>query len=433
MANRPSTGTERRDRGISPVVGGGLLIVIVILLAILTSVMLFGLFQETTPAPSARLELMEKSGCNYDLVHETGDQIDGNRVEIRGIEKPDVLDGTEFTAGDRQPVNPEQEDVTVVWYEQPEDQRQVGDQSYIIAEFAVSGDGTGDFWSCDSGTVYTATSGSIDTIGGNSGSVTSLSVTTDAQALGSATADLTGDGDDDIPFVDSSDAVKLTNSSNATTTIAESADIPGTIEHAKTRLAVGSWNGSDTSVFFVDENHDQIYRVAPGGSPVEVASPGNGAQAVVGVGDIDGDGTGELVFADASQQVRYLEPDGTTNNLDDGQAGSNNGIGAGALADFDGDGTDAVVVVDGSNNVKITGESTANGGEGTTTITAANAAKSPPAVADVDDDGEDEIVYVAKDDGTLNYVDDVGGNNQIKDLLDEDGNDIDGDEGTGVV
>jgi hypothetical protein len=33
----------------------------------------------------------------------------------------------------------------------------------------------------------------------------------------------------------------------------------------------------------------------------------------------------------------------------------------------------------------------------------------------------------------LNYVDDVGGNNQIKDLLDEDGNDIDGDEGTGVV
>ncbi|MFT4922132.1 MAG: hypothetical protein ACI8XM_001345 [Haloarculaceae archaeon] len=431
MIDRAFIQRRCQERGLSPVVGGALIIAIVILLSGLTMVMAVGLFQETAPAPSARLELQDEPGCEYTLVHKAGDRIDGNRIEIRGVENPNAVDGKNFTAGERQALDPDDDEITVVWYEQPAEQSQPDDQSYVLAEFDVNGDE--DDGSCAAGVVYTATSGTVDRIGGDNGSVMSLSPTTDAQALGPATTDITGDGTDDVPFVDSSGAVKLTNASNATSTLAENTDITGNIEHSKTRLAVGTWNGSDRSVFFVDENHDQLYRVAPDTSPVEVASPGNGAQAVVGVGDVDGDGTGELVFGDASQQVRYLEPDGTTTNLDNGQAGSNNGIGTGALGDFDGDGTVSVVVVDGSNDVKITGESTADGGEGTTIVTAADAAKSPPAVADVDDDGDDEIVYVANSDGTLNYIDDVRGDNDIEDLADENGTEIDGSDETGVT
>lgn len=433
MFDRQIRQFRERNRGLSMVVGSALMVAIVVLLAVLASVMAFGLFEETTPSPAARLELQDVPGCGYGLVHEAGDRIDGNRTEVIGVENSDVLEDEEFDAGDVQRINPTDDEVGVVWYDGDEARTQSDSQSYVIAEFEVSGGGGAGFWSCNDGTVYTGESGTIDSVDGDSGQVVSLTATTDAQALGPATSDLTGDGTTDIPFVDSGGAVKLTNSSNATTTVTGSADIMGDIEHSKTRLAVDTWNGSDTSVFFVNENHDRIHRVTPGGSPVEVTSPGNGAQAVVGVGDVDGDGTGELVFADASQQVRYLEPNGTTKNLDNGQAGSNNGIGAGALADFDGDGTASVVVVDGSNDIKITGESTADGGEGTTIVSAADAAKSPPVVADVDDDGDAEIVYVALGDGHLNYVDDVRSGNNIEDLLDDDGNEIDGSDGTGVV
>jgi hypothetical protein len=433
MFDRQMRQLTEQNRGLSMAVGSALMVAIVVLLAVLASVMAFGLFEETTPSPTARLELQDAGGCGYDLVHEAGDRIDGNRTEVVGVENPDALEGEEFDAGDVRRVNPTDDEVGVVWYDRDEAETQSDGQSYLVAEFDVSGNGGAGFWSCNDGTVHTGESGTIDSVDGDDGSVVSLTATTDAQALGPATSDLTGDGTADIPFVDSGGAVKLTNSSNATTTITGSADIAGDIEHSKTRLAVDTWNGSDTSVFFVNENHDRMYRVAPGESPVEVTSPGNGAQAVVGVGDVDGDGTGELVFADASQQVRYLEPDGTTKNLDNGQTGSNNGIGAGALADFDDDGTASVVVVDGSNDVKITGESTADGGEGTTVVSAADAAKSPPVVADVDDDGDDEIVYVALSDGNLSYVDNVQSGATVQNLLDDDGDEIDGSDGTGVV
>ncbi|PSP67827.1 hypothetical protein BRC85_04700 [Halobacteriales archaeon QS_1_69_70] len=162
-----------------------------------------------------------------------------------------------------------------------------------------------------------------------------------------------------------------------------------------------------------------------------VATPGNGVQAVSGIGDVDGDGDDELVFADASQTLRYLEPDGTTVTFQDGQTGSNVGIGAGAVTDLDGDGVASLVAVDGNNDVKIAGASSADGGEGSTVITAADAEKSPPTVADVD--GDDEIVYLGRANGEVNYVDDVSGNNDVAYLQDDGGDRIDGSAGTGLV
>lgn len=426
MFNRRTRNKEDRNRAISPVFGGALVLVLVILLTVVTATMAFGLLEETSPAPSARLEMQEEDGCNYKFIHVAGDRIDGNRTDIQGVADSEALRGQQFSAGDTQELDPVTDEITLLW------SADGTSESYVIGRFDVEADDGDGGWGCV-GTLYTAESHSIDSIDGNNGSLTTLSATTDANALGSANSDLTGDGTADIPFIDSNGVLKLTNSTNGTTTIANGSSISGTIEHSKTRLGVGTWNGSDQSVFFVDGSHDTIYRVEASSSPTEVTTPSNGAQAVSGIGDIDGDGADELIFADGSQQLRYLEPDGTTKNLDDGQTGSNNGIGSGALADFDGDGTVSVAAIDGSNDVKIAGAPTADGGEGTTIISAADARKAPPTAADIDDDGNDEIVYIGKDDGKLKYIDDVNGANRIHFVTDEDGNKIDGSEETGIV
>lgn len=399
------------------------MLVVVLLLAVTVASLAFGLVEEPSTAPMAQLDL-QHDGCESVLVHEGGDTIDGNRTEIRGVADPDALKGRELAAGDRQRLEPRDGEIQVVWVDS------AGDDSYVLSRFNVSGDGA---WACHSEAVFTGLSNDIESIEGEGGAVRSWSAPSSADALGPAQRDLNGDGTADLPFVNADDDIVITSSTNETSTIAESSDIAGSIEGSKTRLGVGTWNGSDDSVFFVNENHDTIYRATTSGAPVAVATPGDGAQAISGVGDVDGDGAEELLFADGSQQLRYLEPDGSVHNLDNGQLGSNTGIGAGALADFDDDGTVSVVGVDGSNDLKIAGAPTDEGGEGTTVISTVNARKAPPTVADVDDDGDDEIVYVGKDAGRVKYVDDVGDGNDIAYLTDENGDRIDGSEDTGVV
>jgi hypothetical protein len=262
--------------------------------------------------------------------------------------------------------------------------------------------------------------------------VTTIATPTAVEALGPARADLTGDGRRDLPYVDAAGRVRVTNGSNASTTLTGSAAIPGSVARAKTRLWAGRWNGSEASVFFVDQSHEEIYRVNDTGTPVEVAAPGDGAQAVAGAGDVDGDGAAELLFADASQQLRYVEPDGSVEAVDDGGTGSNNGIGAGSVADFDDDGVVSVVTVDGSNDLKIVGEPTGDGGEGVRTVGAVDAKKSPVTVADVDGDDDGEVVYVDTG-GSLRYLDDVSTSPTVRSLSDESGGTVGGEDDTGVT
>jgi flagellin-like protein len=414
-----------RDRGISPVVGAALLAAIAVVFAAAVGGIVFALTDTQPPAPTASLDLVPAS-CDYRLVHRSGDALRGDRLSVRGIADPDGLAGRRLAAGSGVTVDPTAETVTVVW-RAPRD-----DDAYVLARFeghryatpapgCPGGPGV-------PGIAYTTDGGTIVALGGNGTVPVELTATTGADALGSGGTDLTGDGSPDVPYVTASDAVRLTNASNDTTTLATSGDITGTIEGAKTRLAVAGWDGAPTSVYFVDENHDTLYRVAPGGSVTTVASPGNGVQAAVGPGDVDGDGTDEFVFADASQQLRYLEPaGGGPTTLAGGQLGSNNGIGAGAVADFDGDGQEAVVAVDGSNQVKVTDESKK------VKLAPGVAAKSPPTVADVDGDGTPEILFVHAGSGEVQFVDDVLGANTVESFADATGGDVDGSDEAGVA
>jgi len=432
------------ERGLSPVVGAVLLIAVAVVLAAVAGSLFLGLGDESSPAPSVSLDLEPAPADATALVHDQGAVLDGDRIRLRGVADADALVGRDLAAGQSVTVAPTRDTVTVVWFD-PD-----SEASYTIAELDVperansasGGLSSGGSDALDSlaGDVFTTNASGILAIEGDGGDVGVVANTGAVAATGSATTDITGDGDRDVPFVDTGGTVAVADASGDVTTVAQSTDIPGSIETSKTRLATGSWDGSPASVFFVNENHDRLYRAAPGGSPVQVAAPGDGVQAVLGIGDIDADGTDELVFADASQQVRYVDPDGTGGTdvevVANAQAGSNNGVGAGTLADLDGDGTPAVVVADGSNDLVISREASGGGTETIAlTVEADEAAKAPLTAADVDGDSTPELVYVTSDDGgrVVRYVDDVGGANTLRVLNDDDGDAVVGSDETGAT
>lgn len=244
-------------------------------------------------------------------------------------------------------------------------------------------------------------------------------------------ADLNGDGSNRLPYVKGGE-LRIVNSAGNTRTLvpSNSSDRPRT---NKSLLATGTWNGSDTSVFYAGKQEEKIYRVDTNGTITEVADPGNGTNAVLGTGDIDGDGSGELLFADSSQSVRYVDDDGSLTNLNNAGSGSNNGIRVGHPAEIDG--KVWAVMVDGSNQIKLV---TADGGNTTEIIDVTNnggangVRKAPVTPADVDDDGDTEIVYV--DTGQeLRYLDNPLGTQNIKELNDSAGDSITAGGNLGVV
>lgn len=249
----------------------------------------------------------------------------------------------------------------------------------------------------------------------------------DAQALGPPSEDLTENGTNDLPYVDNSGNLKIVDSDGNKKTLIDGND-DSDPSNDKTLMAVGTWDGSDTSVFYADGS--KIYRVDGNGTVTEVAEPDNGADAVLGTGDIDGDGKTELLFAGDSYEVRYLEQDETTGTLGV-TAGTSSGGGVGQPHDFDGDGTVRAVIVDGSNNVRILGEA-----EDDETFGNTSAKKAPVTTADVDGDGESEIVYVrheGEDNEKIKYIDDPLDDPQIKFLNDKDGDKVDAGNELGVV
>jgi hypothetical protein len=230
-----------------------------------------------------------------------------------------------------------------------------------------------------------------------------------AKAMGPLSTNLDSDGKDEIPYVRKdnqriemidADAEKKTDSQELVSSDASE----GVPADNKTRLSTGTWDNSPESVFYANEDHETIYRVSwddgsPTDPPEEIATPSDGAQSVLGLDDINGDGGKELVFADASQAVRYLEePGGTIKKLDNGGVGSSEGIGSGGLVDFDGDGTTSAVFINGSNNLRIVD---ADGTDQTIYLDDGSddgAAKTPPTAIDLDGDDDLEIAYLRNED-----------------------------------
>jgi len=259
-------------------------------------------------------------------------------------------------------------------------------------------------------------------------------------AMGPLEADLDGDGRDEIPYVRQGSAkIEMTDSETKeledTQTLVNAnnndAKKPATNE---TRLGVGSWGEGDPSVFYANENNDAIYKVSwdPNGGgnnnqndPEKIAdldNSRNGVKAVVGVANINGDGDKELIYADGSQELRYMdEPNDGDDDRGDheqgsafpkipgGSVGSNQGIGAGTLVDPDGDGVSSVVFANSDNNITIAND---DGEDRTIQVDNAENLDNPtgaeevsPTVTDMDGDGSLEVLYVVNGREDVQYVD----------------------------
>jgi hypothetical protein len=228
------------------------------------------------------------------------------------------------------------------------------------------------------------------------------------KAIGANAADVLGDGDVDIPYADNK-GLFVTSVGAGTDTQIFGNSGPN-IKASKTRLSVGVWPPASLSgnlILFADSSSSNIYAADGAGSTEQVATPPNGVGGVSGVADIDGGGKKEMVFVDSSQQLRYLNQDGTTTKISNGGVGSNNSAGFGPPVDFTGDGTIRIPFIDGSQDPALV----TAGGNKTKLNTSGLARKAAVAPVDIDGDGEVEFLYIGNSSGKVRWIEDVGGSN----------------------
>lgn len=146
---------DDRSRAISPVVGTVLLIAIVLLLATVGATMFLGLTDETDPRPTVVLEDEQTEGDSHELVHQSGETLDGDRLEFRGVADPKAAAGKNLSSGNSLTVYPIEEEIQVVWYGE-------NDESYILTTVPVEDTLPEPDENCD--WVDTETNGGVDPI-----------------------------------------------------------------------------------------------------------------------------------------------------------------------------------------------------------------------------------------------------------------------------
>lgn len=250
--------------------------------------------------------------------------------------------------------------------------------------------------------------------------------------IGANSVDFTGGSNADIAFVSKSKVggkgnrgrVYRTELDGTVTALGGPGNQSHKILRKKTRLAVakvygniistgGGFTEGEYCVLYANKNKSKIFAIDADGNIQEVISSGNGAGGVSGLADIDNDGEPEMVFIDSSQQLRYIDQDGTEIKIQNGGVGSNNSAGFGPPGNFDNFSLLQIPFVDGSQYPSLVDY------QGNKTILKASdiAKKAAVAPVDVDNDGDLEFVFIGSGDpynGRIGYIDDVGGSNTDK-------------------
>ncbi len=231
------------------------------------------------------------------------------------------------------------------------------------------------------------------------GAVTTYDAT-GPKAVGQPNADLDGDGDADVPYVDGNDDLRFVDSENNTRTL----DGSGTVGDAP--LGVGDYDSSGTpEVYYVRDGN--LFRSEFGTGPTEVVDGKNwDVGGVAGVADFDSDGAPEVVFTiDRANRIAYLDDTGNLVGVT-GQTGKVDSLAAiSTPRDFDGDGAPEVAAYNSdSEGIDLYDASGADGSFGLPY----QAGETPMAALDYDGDGVPEVVHLDSD-GTLRALDATDG------------------------
>jgi hypothetical protein len=269
-----------------------------------------------------------------------------------------------------------------------------GDDGDDGGDSGDGGDGGGGSVDADVAFV-SSTSGTLKTVGA-SGTITTYAAGGNIGTIGS-TVNLDADSATEVTFVDTSGIIKYIDSSDSSPTT-----LLSSVSAKKDGIAAGTWQGSQVSVFFANNNdEDGLYRKAPDGNRQLVATFPQKLRAVVGIGDIDDDGSDEIAAVTNGQKIAVLDDDGST-YVSGQQPASSSGLAIGGVADYNGDGQERIAIVDGSNNPVLVGCGVNPGGQykcnsewgGTTTLSDAGQAKKAPfGKGNIDGDGQPELVY----------------------------------------
>lgn len=109
-----------------------LLLGIVVALVGVSSFVLYGATQTPDPAPEVMLEMeTTDGGVEYELVHASGDTLDGDHLELRGAANETVARGARLAAGDSVSFYPTDTEVSVIWFSE-------SDESYVLQTAEVS-------------------------------------------------------------------------------------------------------------------------------------------------------------------------------------------------------------------------------------------------------------------------------------------------------
>jgi hypothetical protein len=241
-----------------------------------------------------------------------------------------------------------------------------------------------------------------------------------ADIIGANAANIKGDDNADIPYLNKSENSVYTTDVGGGTYEIPKGNKPK-LKKQKTRVALRKWppaslpqdpENPENLLLFADNNASKIIAIDSDGNDEVIANPSNGCGGVAGVADIDCDGEDEMVFVDSSQQMRYLNQDGTTTKIQNGGVGSNNSTGFGPPADLDGDGIIEIPFIDGSQNPAIV----TAGGKKTLLDSSGIAKKAAITPVDIDDDGELEFAFLGNSSGEIKYIEDIGETNTVKTL-----------------
>ena len=244
---------------------------------------------------------------------------------------------------------------------------------------------------------------------------------TDADVIGASAGDFTAGDSPDIAFAPGNEGMYSTEvDATSENTIRSTSPSDHGILKQKTRFALAKWPGIDDSngtgvesneyVIVYASKSEDIFAMDADGNTEKIVSPSDGAAGAAGVADIDDDGEKEMVFLDSSQQLRYLNQDGSTSKIANGGVGSSSSTGFGPPASFENFSNVQVPFIDGSNQPSLVDY------DGNKTTLASGAKKAACAPFDVDDDGKLEFVFIDSG-GNIAYVDDVGGSNTVKELV----------------
>jgi flagellar protein FlaG len=265
--------------------------------------------------------------------------------------------------------------------------------------------------------VYTTPTGWLESVSPD-GTVTNYSVT--AAAIGPEAIDFDGDDRLEVPFVHANGTLGTVDRSGEAEHLATGAETNATL------LAVGTWRHG-TSVFYVNESDGgYLYRVGPDSGPERVFADGSPieASAIGGLADYNDDGDLDLVYADPSANVTYV--DGKTAHDVGRTVGTGPGVGIGAPREFDGSAPPRAPFVDAGGDVALL-----SAGNGKTALTGSGpAASAPVAGLDWTGNGDREVVFVDASSGTLYYVRLDG---TVVEITDDGGDPIAADPETGAA